>query len=139
MSNSLELLLHEDLSRTSPKPVSSTTPCPSRTAEPRTKCTEYGTIQKDCGHCIVGTDNTCSLLSSISNNGSCGNFLWPSPQPCMAFLTNSYDVELDSKSISLLLEDKGNEKSSEGHDHKIILFLLLIVVASATISVHTEY
>ena len=53
----------------------------------------------------------------------------------MASPTNSYYVELDPKPNSLLLEDKENERSSEGHDQTIVLFLLLIVVASATISV----
>ena len=133
--NSLELLLHEDLSRTWPKPGSGTTPCSSSTTEPRTKCTEYGQIQKDCVHCVVGPDNTGGLLSSICHSGSCGIFLWPSSQPRMASPTNSYYVELDPKPNSLLLEDKENEKSSEGHDQTIVLFLLLIVVASATISV----
>ena len=51
-------------------------------------------------------------------------FLWPSSQPRMASPTNSYYVELDPKPNSLLLEDKGNEKSSEGQDQTIVLFLI---------------
>ena len=109
MYNSLELLLHEDLSCTWPKPGSGTTPCSSSTTEPRTKCTEYGQIQKDCVHCVVGPDNTGGLLSSICHSGSCGIFLWTSSQPRMASPTNSYYVELDPKPNSLLLEDKGNQ------------------------------
>ena len=139
MFNSLDLLLHENLSRTSPKPISSTTPCSSRTTERRTKCAEYSTIQKDSVHCIVGADNISDLLSSIWCSNSCSVYLWPSRRLRMASRSNSYYVKLDPKSISVLLEDKGNETSSDGHDRTALLFLELTacVVDNTTISIHS--
>ena len=118
MYNSLDLLLHEDLLYTSPEPGSSATPCSSRTTEPGTKCNENSTIQKDSVHCVVGADNATDL-SSICCSGSRNLLLWPCPQPRMAPSSNTCNVELDPKSISVLLEDKGNETSSNRHDHTI--------------------